>query len=99
MAYNLITSPEAEIDIERAVEWYVNISIELAQQFIIELKAAKNYIVNNPKKIQIRYKNTRVAFLKHFPYGIHFSLNEQTIIIVAVFNTAENPKKWKKRNR
>ncbi|MBW6484061.1 MAG: hypothetical protein K0B10_13495 [Vicingaceae bacterium] len=52
MAYNLIISPEAEIDIERAVEWYVNINIELAQQFIIELKAAKNYIVNNPNKIR-----------------------------------------------
>lgn len=99
MAYNLITSPEAEIDIERAVEWYVNISIELAQQFIIELKAAKNYIVNNPKKIQIRYKNTRVAFLKRFPYGIHYVFHKRTIVIVAVFNTAENPKKWNKRSR
>ena len=66
MDYNVITSPKAEVDIEQAVEWYVDISIELAQQFIIELKAAKNYIVKNPKKIQIRYNKTRIAFLKRF---------------------------------
>ena len=97
MAYNLITSPEAEIDIEQAVDWYVNISITVAQQFVAELKAVKTYIVKNPKKIQFRYNNIRVAFLKHFPYGIHYLLSEQTIIIVAVFNTAENPDKWEKR--
>ncbi len=97
MAYNLITSPKAEVDIDQAVEWYVNISIKIAQRFILELKAAKCYILKNPKKIQIRYNKTHVAFLKNFPYGIHFVLNEKTIIIVAVFNTAENPDKWKKR--
>lgn len=97
MDYNVITSPKAEVDIEQAVEWYVDISIELAQQFIIELKAAKNYIVKNPKKIQIRYNKTRIAFLKRFPYGIHYVFHKKTIVIVAVFNTAENPNKWKKR--
>lgn len=99
MDYNVITSPKAEVDIEQAVEWYVDISIELAQQFIIELKAAKNYIVKNPKKIQIRYNKTRIAFLKRFPYGIHYVFHKKTIVIVAVFNTAENPNKWKKRSR
>lgn len=97
MDYNVITSPKAEVDIEQAVEWYVDISIELAQQFIMELKAAKNYIVKNPKKIQIRYNKTRIAFLKRFPYGIHYVFHKKTIVIVAVFNTAENPNKWKKR--
>lgn len=52
MAYNLITSPEAEIDIERAVDWYVNINTTVAQQFIAELKAVKTYIVKNPNLSQ-----------------------------------------------
>lgn len=43
MAYNILTSPKAEVDIEQAVEWYVDINIELAQQFVAELKAVKNY--------------------------------------------------------
>ncbi len=50
MVYNLITSKKAEDDIDQAVGWYVNISIELAQRFILELKAVKTYIVKNPKK-------------------------------------------------
>ena len=39
----------------------------------------------------------RVAYLKKFPYGIHYISEENTITIVALFHTAENPQKWNKR--
>jgi len=45
-------------------------------------------------KVQIRYNQTRVAFLQQFPYGVHFNLIENEIIIFAVFNTSQSPKKW-----
>src|SRR5690554_5015814 len=47
--------------------------------------------------IQIRYNQTRVAFLQQFPYGVYFNLIENEIIIFAVFNTSQSPKKWSKR--
>jgi len=34
------------------------------------------------------------AFLKKFPYGVHFNIIENEIIIVAVFHTSQSPKKW-----
>lgn len=97
MAYKLITSPQTENDIEQAVEYYLDIRTELAKQFLTELKAVKKYIHKNPEKIQIRYKNVRVAFLKKFPYGIHFTFSQNTITIIAVFATADNPDKWNAR--
>ena len=51
-------------------------------------------VQKNPLKIQIRYNQTRVAFLQQFPYGVHFNIIENEIIIVAVFNTSQSPKKW-----
>ena len=51
-------------------------------------------VQKNPLKIQIRYNQTRVASLKKFPYGVHFNLIENEIIIFAVFNTSQSPKKW-----
>lgn len=97
MAYKLITSPETENDIVKAIEYYLDIRKELAQQFLIELKAAKEYIHKNPEKIQVRYKNIRIAFLKQFPYCIHFTISDKTITIVAVFHTSQNPNIWEER--
>lgn len=97
MAYNLITSLATEKDIDNAVEWYVDIRTDIARQFLAELKAVKKYISKNPEKIQIRYNNVRVAFLKNFPYGVHYTFDNSSIIIVAVFNTADDPEKWEER--
>ncbi len=55
------------------------------------------HIQKNPLKIQIRYEQIRVSFLKKFPYGIHFNVTENIILIIAVFHTAVDPKKWVKR--
>jgi len=54
-------------------------------------------IQKNPLKIQIRYNQTRVAFLKKFPYCVHFNIIENEIIIIAVFHTSQSPQKWSKR--
>lgn len=97
MAYKLITTPETENDIVNAIEYYLDIRTELAKQFLIELKAVKKYIHKNPEKIQVRYKNIRIAFLKLFPYGIHFNFYNNTVTIIAVFATSDNPEKWENR--
>jgi plasmid stabilization system protein ParE len=97
MGYKLITTPETENDIDKAVEWYVNIRKPVAKRFLTELHAVKRYIHKNPEKIADKYDNVRVAFLKKFPYGLHYTFNNNTIIIVALFHTSENPQKWNKR--
>lgn len=98
MAYNLITSPIAENDVEKAIKHYIKIRKELAKAFLKEIKAAKKYLVKNPKKIQVRYSNVRIAFLKKFPYGIHFIFENDTITIIGIFHTSQNPEDWNERS-
>ena len=76
MAYKLITSSKAEQDVEKAILYYKDIKIDLARDFLTELKATRKYIQKHPKKIQVRYANVRVAFLKRFPFGVHFRLED-----------------------
>jgi len=97
MAYKLITSPETERDIDKAVEWYADIEALVAKRFISELRAVRKYIHKNLEKIQIRYKSIRVAFLKKFPYGLHYTFSKNTVTIVALFHTSNNPQKWQER--
>lgn len=94
MAYKLITTPETENDIEQAVEYYSQIRKGLAKQFLTELKAVKKYIVKHPEKMQVRYKKRRIALLKKFPYGVHFVMKDDSITLIGVFSTHDNPDKW-----
>jgi len=97
MAYKIISSPLTENDIDNAVKWYVDIDTKIAKQFLAELKAVKKYISEYPETIQVRYKNIRVAYLKKFPFGVHYKFENKIITIVAVFNTSVDPKNWEKR--
>lgn len=94
MVYKLIASSKSESDTAKAIEYYKEIRVELAKEFLIELRATRKYIEKNPKKIQVRYGNIRVAFLKRFPYGVHFRLQDKTITIISIFNTSEDSNKW-----
>lgn len=97
MTYKIISSPNTEKDIEKAILWYKDIKVSLAQSFIAELGYCKKDIQQNPRKMQIRYNNIRISFLRKFPYGIHYRLEGNTITIIAVFHTSEDPQKWKNR--
>ncbi|MBL1281179.1 MAG: hypothetical protein COA33_012950 [Fluviicola sp.] len=97
MAYKLNTSTGAYLDIEKAIVYYKGIKSQLAENFLIELKATRKYIQKHPKKIQVRYANIRVAFLKRFPFGVHFRFENETVTIVSVFHTSQDDKKWKER--
>jgi len=96
MAYKIKTTFGAESDIEKAIIYYKDIKIQLAKDFLNELKATRKYIQKHPKKIQIRYAEIRVAFLKRFPFGIHYKLEDKTVIIVSVFHTSQNDMKWRR---
>jgi len=94
MAYKVIASSKSELDTVKAIEYYKEIRIELAREFLKDLRATKNYLVKHPKKIQVRYANIRIAFLETFPYGIHFRLQDKTITIISILGTAEDSQKW-----
>jgi len=105
MEYSLSISKAAELDIRDAFLWYEDQKDNLGLTFEKHISKTIQNIQKNPLKIQIRYNQTsalsgvetRVAFLKKFPYGVHFNVFENEIIIVAVFHTSQSPKKWKGR--
>ena len=95
MGYKIVASSKSEADIIKVIEYYKEIRIQLAKDFLKDLKATKNYLSKHPEKTQVRYANIRIAFLRTFPYGIHYRLQDQTITIISVLGTAESPVKWR----
>lgn len=70
MKYNVQVSNRIASDIINAVDYYAEISEDLADDFIIEFQSTINKISSGPKHFQIVRGNTRKANFNRFPYGV-----------------------------
>lgn len=97
MDFDLIVSKRAQFEIENAIDYYAEISINLASKFYIQLDFAYQNISANPY-YQKRYKNFRAITITSFPFILFFIIEEekQQIKILSCFHTSRNPKKYPK---
>ena len=100
MKYKIKIEPEALIDIQDSINWYNEQQKDLGKRFYKEVQEYFNSLKTNPF-YAIKYDNIRCLPLKVFPYTIHFSINEndKIIIIRAVFQTSQDPKKVNKQQK
>lgn len=88
----------AKNDIQEIVDYYDSISPKLADKFLQQLFSAFDLLLANPQLFQLKYRATRVLYLKTYPFGIHYRIDENEVIILAVIHTSRNPKTWKERS-
>jgi plasmid stabilization system protein ParE len=90
---------EALFDIEEITLWYEDQREGLSFDFELCLEVGINEIQRTPSAFQKRYKQVKIRFINRFPYGIHYIIKNEIIIIVAVFHTSRSPSNWLKRNK
>ncbi|OXA91654.1 type II toxin-antitoxin system RelE/ParE family toxin [Flavobacterium hercynium] len=95
--YKIRFVKEALYDIEDAVLWYEKQRIGLSYDFELCLEAGIDSISRNPNLFQKKYKNIRMHFISRFPYGIHYQMEKEEIVVIGVFHTSRSPKNWSKR--
>ena len=95
--YSVSFTKQALFDIEHVVLWYEEQRIGLSYDFELCLDAGLAEVSRNPSNFQKRYKSVQVRFISRFPYGIHYVVKENTIVIIAVFHTSLSLKNWSKR--
>lgn len=83
----LLLSPEAEQDIDQAVEYYNSVSKGLGLEFIRVIDQYFTQIIQVPTASAIQYDQVRVKPVKVFPFTIHYSITDVQIIVLRVFNT------------
>ena len=88
---------EAIKDLTEALEYYKNINPKLAKKFYSSTNSALNDLKKNPF-YQIRYDEFRIKIVKHFPYIIHYIIDEQNQIVAVygIRNSYQNPDKYPK---
>lgn len=92
MKYEILIRDEAEKDIKSAMHWYVDENEELGKVFAVKLSTTIDIIGNNPYLFPVKYRDVRMAFLSKFPYGIHYTIEGQRVIVLAVLNTRRKPR-------
>jgi len=95
--YNLRIRTLARQDIQDTINYYDKINPKITDRLLNELFAEFKLIKTNPYIYSEKYKTTRVAYLKKFPFGIHFIVTDKNIDILAVLHTGRNPLTWTKR--
>ena len=96
MAYNVIVEPEAQQDIDEAIEYYSNVTndTKVLVNLLNEIENAYSALGINPF-YEVRSKHYRALPLKKYPYLMFFEVLEKhkTVKVIALFNTLQDPNK------
>ena len=93
MAHKVIIKPGAELDIFEALEWYEKEKEGLSLDFLERLDEELERISKNPEHFQKRYRDIKIVFTKRFPYGIHYTLENDILYVHAVLHMKREPRK------
>ena len=89
--------PAAYADLKEARDWYREQQADLPKRFTLQVKVTIERLRTLPVSNAIRYKGVRIANIPVFPYAIHYLLENEKIIILAIHHTAINPSGWEER--
>jgi len=95
--HRLVSEPQADRDIEATFHWYENEQPGLGLQFLDELRASYDRIVEGPLKYQELRSGIRRALLRRFPYAIYFTVDGDVIVVLAVLHARRDPAEWQRR--
>ncbi|AWK02701.1 type II toxin-antitoxin system RelE/ParE family toxin [Flavobacterium crocinum] len=90
MNYKIVILEKAKLDYKESLFWCKNIHPKLAIRFNDSFKKSIAIIKNNPFLFQVKYDNIRIIFFKTFPYAIHYSIYENSVVIKSIFHTSRN---------
>lgn len=86
------------IDVDEAGRWYDKQLKGLSIDFELCVEGTFDDILLAPEAYQFRYKErVRVKKIKRFPYTVHYVVEGNKIIVIAVFHTSRDPKNWLER--
>lgn len=86
--------PQAQQELEDAVNYYDGISEALGDQFILEIQKTWERIENFPEAWPQLSKNTHKCRVLTFPYGVIYQLKETEIFIIAIMHLQRQPNYW-----
>jgi len=89
--------PEARLEYREAAAFYESRRPGLGAAFTREVEAAINRILEAPDRWRTIEQDVRRCLTHTFPYGILYTVEEDSILIVAVAHGSRKPGYWRER--
>ena len=89
----------AELDLERAEDWYDGQRPGLGREFRDAVDAVIARIAANPLAYPDRYRGARRALLRRFPYVLWYRVSETIVIVLACVHGRRDPRTIRARLR
>ena len=95
----ILFHPEAQAELNYAINHYEDSEPSLGYQFAIEVYAAVEQIKANPRLWPLLNDEVRRCLIHRFPYGIIYSIDDvpSTVLILAVMHLHREPGYWSER--
>ena len=101
MNWQVVSRPEAEIDVVEIAAWYDSCTSGLGDRFVEEFLAVLDQLTMNPLLHCRRHprKNIRWRYPKSFPFRVIYEVNEKEkiVVVAAVLHAARHEREWKRR--
>jgi toxin ParE1/3/4 len=89
--------PEALSELEDAARYYAKVQQGLEQRFIASVETAIQKLVAQPSAYGILEQDIRRCLTRVFPYALLYSIEPDTVLIVAVMHCRRKPGYWRSR--
>ncbi len=94
----IIVRPEAEAEVQQAFDWYEEQSKGLGLEFLRAIEACLSGVTRNPFAYAVvKVPNVRRAVVRRFPYALFYLVDDDAIVVIAVFNVKRRPIDWLRR--
>jgi toxin ParE1/3/4 len=86
----LLKHPLVDCDLEEAALWYARHDPAIAEHLIEQCKAAMLGAAADPLRFPVRFAGVRRARLSGFPHSVYFTVEEDSVTIVAIIHGARD---------
>ena len=95
----LVLRRQAKLDLADARRWYEERRPGLGDIFLDAVDAVLGVLLNHPNIHPRVSERVRRASVSRFPYGVFYTVEGETIRVIAILHNARDPERWKGRIR
>lgn len=91
--------PEARTEYFEAIAYYDGRQLGLGARFTIEIEAAIQRILESPTAWRVIQDDVRRCLSRKFPYGVLYTVEPDSVLILAIMHCSRRPGYWQARLR
>ena len=94
--YRLDSAPRVDLDVVATYQWYEAEQAGLGSEFLEELDASYDRILDGPFKYRDLESGIRRVLLRRFPYAVYFAVEADVVVVLAVLHVSRDPAEWQR---